>query len=78
MTLISGWQVYNGLDGREGSKVDTSGAVKVILAGTGTAEAFQRANKVEVGKKIRIKGPVWEVIIEGQKWGVAVTWELLN
>jgi hypothetical protein len=78
MTLISGRQVYTGLDGRHGAMVDTSSVVKVILAGSGTVEAFQRANKVEVGKKIRIKSPVWEVFIEGEMWGVAVTWEVLS
>jgi hypothetical protein len=56
----------------------TLGLVKVILAGSGTSEGFQKVNKVDARKKIRIKGPVWEVVIEGQKWGVAVTWEVLN
>lgn len=78
MTLISGRQVPLAANGREGGMMDTLGLVKVILAGSGTSEGFQKVNKVDARKKIRIKGPVWEVVIEGQKWGVAVTWEVLN
>jgi hypothetical protein len=78
MTLISGRQVHHAPKGREGAMVDTLALVKVILAGSGTTEGFQRVNKVEVKKSIRIKGPVWEVDVEGEKWGVAVTWEVVT
>lgn len=78
MTLISGRQAHEGLDGRDGPMAHTLGVVKVILAGSGTAEVLQKANKVDVGKKIRIRGPVWEVFIKGEKWGVAVTWEVVS
>lgn len=78
MTLICGWQVPVGLEDEEAAVVDTLRVVKVILAGSGTAEVFQKANKVDVGMKIRIKGPVWEAAINGEKWGVAVNWEVLN
>jgi hypothetical protein len=78
MTLISGRQVHLAPKGQEWEIMDTLAVGKVILAGSGTTEGFQRANKVEVRKNIRIKGPVWEVVVEGEKWGVAVTWEVVN
>jgi hypothetical protein len=78
MMLISGRHVNLAPNGREGGMVDTLRVVKVILAGSGTAEGFQKANKVDVRKKIRIKSPVWEVVIEGEIWGIAVTWEVLS
>lgn len=78
MTLISGRQVHAAQNRREGEMAGDFGSIKVILAGSGANEAFQKAIKVDVRKKIRIKSPVWEVVIEGEKWGVAVTWEVLN
>ena len=32
---------------------------------------------VQVGKTVGIKGPVWEVMIDGVKWGVGVDWKVL-
>jgi len=78
MTLISGRQVHLAPKGREGAMVDTLALVKVILAGTGTTEGFQKASEVEVKKNIRIKGPVWEVVVDMEKWVVAVTWEVVT
>jgi hypothetical protein len=78
MTLISGRQIHVARSGQEGEMVSTLRVVKIILAGSGTNEGFQKTIKVDVRKKIRIKSPVWEVVIEGEKWGVAVSWEVLN
>jgi hypothetical protein len=78
MTLISGRQIHVARNGREGEMVGALRVVKIILAGSGTNEGFQKTIKVDVRKKIRIKSPVWEVIIEGEKWGVAVTWDVVN
>ena len=73
MTLVRGRQVYS--DGGVGI-VDYSGVVKVILAGEGAATGLQKAAKVEVGKIVGVKGPAWEVMIEGEKWGVGVDWKV--
>ncbi len=77
MTLISGRQIHTAQI-TQGGAADALGVVKVILAGSGNLEGFQKAVKVDVRKKIRIKRPVWEAVIEGEKWGVAVTWEVLS
>ncbi|KAB8295299.1 hypothetical protein EYC80_007204 [Monilinia laxa] len=57
--------------------VDDSGVVKVLLAGEGVGTGLQRGKDVEVGRVVGIKGPVWEIAIEGEKWGVGVDWEVL-
>ncbi|RAL59026.1 hypothetical protein DID88_009055 [Monilinia fructigena] len=46
--------------------VDDSGVVKVMLAGEGIGTGLQRGKDVEVGKVVGIKGPVWEIVIEGR------------
>lgn len=68
MTLIKGQQKQP--DGT----VDNPGVVKVILAGEGAGSGLQRGSMVEAGKTVGIKGPVWEVLLEGEKWGVGVDW----
>lgn len=58
-------------------EVDDLGTVKVMLAGEGSGTGLQRRKEVEVGRVIGIKGPIWEVVIEGEKWGVGVDWKVL-
>jgi hypothetical protein len=81
MTLIRGRQVHSSVNGEE-EVVDSLGEVKVILAGEGggrgVAGGLLRGGKVEVGKMVGIKGPVWEVVLEGVKWGVGVDWRVLS
>jgi hypothetical protein len=74
MTLVRGRHVRDGGNGIGRER----GVVKVILAGEGTGEGLQKGAKVEVGKTVGIKGPVWEVVIEGEKWGVGVDWKVLS
>lgn len=76
MTLVRGRQVH-GLEGG-GEMTDTIGVTRVILAGEGAANGLQRASAVEVGKRVGIKGPVWEVVVEGERWGVGVEWKVLS
>lgn len=71
MVVVRGRQVYP--DGI----VHSSEAVRVLLAGDGAATGLQRGSKVEVGKTVGIKSPVWEVMLEGEKWGVGVDWKVL-
>jgi hypothetical protein len=75
MTMIRGKQVH--FMGGEDEMVDTAGKVRVMLAGEGQATGLQKGSKVEAGKTIGIKGPVWEVVIEEEKWGVGVDWKVL-
>ena len=76
MLLVRGRQVHS-MNGGEGEMVDTVSNVRVMLAGEGQATGLQRGSRLEAGKTVGIKGPVWEVVIEGEKWGVAVDWKVL-
>ena len=58
--------------------IDSLGIVSIILAGEGTGTGLQKNSKVGVGKLVGIKSPVWEVVIEGEKWGVGVDWTVLD
>lgn len=75
MTLVRGRQVHSGdLQGM----LDTLGVLKVVLAGEGQGTALQKGIKLEVGKTVGIKGPVWEIVVEGEKWGIGVDWKVLT
>lgn len=75
MTMVKGRQVHS--RGGEGEMVDAVGEVRVMLAGEGQVTGIQRRSVVEKGKTVGIKGPVWEVVIDGMKWGVGVDWKVL-
>ncbi|KAK2625000.1 hypothetical protein QTJ16_005369 [Diplocarpon rosae] len=79
MTLVRGRQTHVlDNDGEGGGQVvDTLGIVKVMLAGEEQAIGLQKGSRAEVGKTVGIKGPVWEVVVEGEKWGVGVEWKVL-
>jgi hypothetical protein len=83
MTIVRGRQMRRG-SGSTDQRVETAemidhlGIVKVILAGEGVGVGIQKAGKVEVGRIVGIKGPVWEVVIEQERWGVGVDWRVLN
>jgi len=74
MTLVRGRQVRSE---SEGEMIENLGAVKVILAGEGSSVGLARGKKASVGCTIGIKGPVWEVPVEGEPWGVGVDWKVL-
>ncbi|PQE30241.1 hypothetical protein CJF32_00010156 [Rutstroemia sp. NJR-2017a WRK4] len=77
MSLVRGRQVGREIGG--GSEVvDSFESVKVILAGEGAGVGLQRGKRVEVGTVVGIKGPVWEVLVEGEKCGVGVDWKVLE
>jgi hypothetical protein len=75
LVLARGRQVHN-MD-EHTVTTDTIGTMKVILAGEGSITGLQKASPVEAGKIIGIKRPVWEVVVEGEKWGVGVDWKVL-
>lgn len=75
MTLVRGRHVHEGEEGGTGSSF---GEVRVILAGEAIMAGLQRGKGVEVDDVVGIKGPVWEVMAEGEKWGVGVEWKVLN
>ncbi|KAM3075072.1 hypothetical protein ACMFMG_007471 [Clarireedia jacksonii] len=80
MNLVRGRQVGREREREDSTKVveNDLGSVKVILAGEVAGVGLQRGKGVEVGKVVGIKGPVWEVVVEGEKWGVGVDWKVLE
>ncbi|KAE8454007.1 hypothetical protein EG329_007783 [Mollisiaceae sp. DMI_Dod_QoI] len=77
-TMVRGRQIH-AVEGDEGGgMIDTMGDAKVLLAGEGQVTGLQRGGKVEVGNRVGIKGPVWEVVVEGVRWGVGVDWKILS
>ncbi|TVY34690.1 hypothetical protein LSUB1_G005517 [Lachnellula subtilissima] len=72
MTMIRGRQVK-----AEDGMIERETEMKIILAGEGAMVGLQRGSRVEVGKTVGVKGPVWEVLLEGEKWGVGVDWKVL-
>ncbi len=75
MTLVRGRQLHG--DGSRSSATSV-GAVQFILTGEGMTKGLQKQEAVERKKIIGIKGPLWEVVLEGEKWGVGVSWRVLN
>ncbi|TEY22896.1 hypothetical protein BOTCAL_1529g00020 [Botryotinia calthae] len=75
MCLVRGKQVRD-VDGE--MVVDVLGEVRVMLAGEGMGTGLQRGMDVDVGKMVGVKGPVWEIMVEGVKWGVGVEWKVLG
>lgn len=74
MALVRGRQV---LATGNGKMVAALESVRVILAGEGQHAGLQKGAPLAIGKTIGIKGPVWEVVLEGMKWGVGVDWKVL-
>ena len=70
MTLVRGHQYSD-----HGNQ--PAGSINVILAGEGVATGLHKMSKLEEGNIVGIKGPAWEVVIEGEKWGVGVDWKVM-
>jgi len=73
MVMVKGRQIHDA-----GRVVELVGEVRCVLAGEGMGVGLQKARKVEVGSFVGIKGPVWEMSLEGMRWGVGVEWKALN
>lgn len=72
MTLVKGRHV------QDGEVMDHLGLVTVMLAGEGLGNGVQKSAKADIGRVVGVKGPVWEVVIEGERWGVGVEWKVLS
>lgn len=59
------------------SSPSQSTRLKIMLAGTGLADGLNRTKRVEVGFRIGIHGPTWEVDVGGEKWRVVVKWRVM-
>ncbi|KAF7954251.1 hypothetical protein EAE96_005380 [Botrytis aclada] len=75
MCLVRGKQVRD-VDREEA--VDGLGEVKIMLAGEGMGMGLQKGMDVDIGRIVGIKGPAWEIVVEGVKWGVGVEWKVLG
>lgn len=77
MTLVRGRQIHVDV-GEDGTGIiDNLGIVKAVLAGEGAGTGLEKGRKAEIGKVVGIKRPLWEIVIEGEKWGVGVDWKVL-
>ncbi|TQS33587.1 hypothetical protein Golomagni_06063 [Golovinomyces magnicellulatus] len=56
---------------------DISNEVKIILAGEASSISLQKCKSIEKNSIVGIRGPIWEVTIEGEKWDVGVDWKVL-
>lgn len=72
MVMVRGRQIHD----VEDEAVDKSVSIKLILAGEGMMEGLNRS-VVVVGGIIGIKGPMWEIFVKGERWGVGVEWKAL-
>lgn len=74
MTLVRGRRV--GSNGDEGANLYP---IRMILGGEeGMSEGIRKGEQAAVGKVVGVKGPAWEIEIDGVRWGVSATWKVLN
>lgn len=73
MTLIKG----NRLEGSGDEVSDVVGTVRIILAGQASSIGLQKSSPIKNGGIVGVKGPLWEVSIEGEMWTVGVDWQLI-
>ncbi|RDW91308.1 hypothetical protein BP5796_02473 [Coleophoma crateriformis] len=76
MTLICGKQVH--VDNEGGYVADNSQVAKIVLAGEAIlGSGLQRSRNIETGLLVGIKGPMWEIVLEGERWSIGVGWQVL-
>lgn len=74
LTLIRGRRV-----GSNGDEAAGLYPIRMILGGEeGMSEGVRKGEQAVVGKVVGVKGPAWEVEIDGVRWGVSATWKVLN
>jgi hypothetical protein len=73
MTLVRGRRV--------GSNAEATDLypIHMMLGGEeGMSEGIRKGEQAAVGKVIGVKGPAWEVDVDGVRWGVSAAWKVLN
>lgn len=74
MTLVRGRRV--GSNSYEGGGLYP---IRMMLGGEeGMSEGIRKGEQAAVGKVVGVKGPAWEVDVDGVRWGVSATWKVLN
>lgn len=74
MTLVRGRRV-----GSNGDDAANLYPIRMILGGEeGMSEGIRKGEQAAVGKMVGVKGPAWEVDIDGVRWGVSASWKVLN
>lgn len=74
MTFIRGRRVSSDID-----EISSLYHIHMILGGEeGMSEGLRKGGQAVVGKVVGIKGPAWDVEIDGVRWGVSATWEVLD
>jgi hypothetical protein len=74
MTLVRGRRIDAGMETQE--IIGEMAAMKVILAGQEMEIGLEQKSMLKVGDIVEVKGPTWEVTIEGERWGVGVDWKM--
>jgi hypothetical protein len=73
MTLVRGRRV--------GSNAEATNLypIHMMLGGEeGMSEGIRKGEQAAVGKVIGVKGPAWEVDVDGVRWGVSAAWKVLK
>lgn len=53
--------------------------IRMILGGEkGMSEGIKKGEQAAVGKMVGVKGPAWEVDIDGVTWGASASWKVLS
>lgn len=74
MTLVRGRRV-----GSNGDEAVNLYPIRMVLGGEeGVSEGIRKGEQAAVGKVVGVKGPAWEIEIDGLRWGVSATWKVLN
>ena len=74
MTLVRGRRM-----GSNGDGAADLYPIRMILGGEeGMSEGIKKGGQAAVGKVVGVKGPAWEVDIDGVRWGVSANWKVIN
>lgn len=75
MTMVKGRQAGSGGNVAAAS---LHGVHMILGGGEGMSEGLRKGEQARVGRVLGVKGPVWEVEIEGVRWGLGAAWKVLS
>lgn len=78
MTMVRGRQMIDDAEVFDGGIVDHLGVVHIIVAGEGTGSGLSKSVRAAAGSVLAIKGPMWQLNIDGIPWGIGTDWQVLG